>query len=317
MEQTLSAPHACPVCGATERAKLFRTRDRHYRIAGEWDVARCTGCGMVQLDPMPSTAELMGLYPTDFYAYADLSAKNRGLMARIKHALFPTMYVNDPVFARPGRVIDSGCGTGWSLIKFRDQGWECVGVEPSDSAAKFGREHFKLDVRTGTVLSERLPAGQFDYIRSNHSLEHDPDADATLAEFRRLIRDDGTLLIGVPNIDSLPARWFGKYWWYLGAPVHTYNFSTRHLTRMLEKHGFAVRSVRYAGNFGGLNGSLQIYLNRNRPDRVSTDGWLVNNMIAKVIGQLLAMPLNLLRQGDAIEIVAAPVTRTGAAGGAR
>jgi SAM-dependent methyltransferase len=298
--------HPCPICDGTLRESIFRTRDRHYKIAGEWTVARCTGCGMVQLDPMPNATELMALYPTDFYAFGDLSKKNIGWLAAVKRFLFPSFYVKDPAFARPGRVLDSGCGTGWSLLKFKKMGWNCIGLEPSTRAAQFGREHYQLDIRAGTVHSENLPSASFDYVRSNHSLEHDPDANKTVAEFRRIIKDDGKLLIGVPNIDSLPARWFGRYWWYLGAPVHTYNFSTKHLTLLLYKHGFDVASVRHTCNYGGLLGSIQIYLNRNQPEKLSTDGWLINSRPMQIFAQLFSNVFNLLRQGDSIEVVATP-----------
>ncbi|MBU6257348.1 MAG: class I SAM-dependent methyltransferase [Burkholderiales bacterium] len=303
----MNGPHPCPVCGGVGRRTIYVTRDRHYRIAGTWNVARCTDCGLVQLDPMPSAEQLIALYPSDFYAYHDLAARRPGWMRWLKERLFPSLIVVDPGFEHAGHVLDSGCGSGWSLLKFRDAGWQCIGVEPSGAAARFGREQYGLDIRTGTVLSEKLPAGQFDYIRSNHSLEHDPDCDATIAEFRRLIRADGRLLIGVPNIDSAAARWFGRYWWYLGAPVHTYNFSLHHLSALLAKHGFEVLSVRYAGNYGGILGSLQIWINRNRPQRVSTDGWLINSMTLRVLSQFISGALNMARQGDAIEVVARPI----------
>ena len=223
--------HPCPVCDDTRRETIFRTRDRHFKIPGEWTVARCTGCGLVQIDPMLGTEELMPLYPDDFYAFQDLAPAERGLKAKLRRRLFPSLYVGDPPIAKPGRVLDSGCGTGWGLLQFRERGWECIGVEPSGAAARFGREHYHLDIKAGTVNSEKFPDGHFNYIRANHSLEHDPDAGATIGEFRRILQKDGKLLIGVPNIDSLPARVFGRYWWYLGTPVHTYNFTPRHLTR--------------------------------------------------------------------------------------
>lgn len=298
--------HACPICGGYQRETIFKTRDRHYHIAGEWNVARCTECGMVQLDPMPKADALMKLYPKDFYAFQDMSMKQRGLVARIKAFLFPSLTVRDPKFAKPGRVLDSGCGTGWSLIPFREARWDCTGVEPSVDAAKFGRETYGLDIRAGTVHSEKFPDAHFDYIRSNHSLEHDPDANETITEFRRIIREDGKLLIGVPNIDSWPARWFGLYWWYLGAPTHTYNFTLDHLTHLLANHGFAVECVRYAGNYGGVLGSIQIYLNRNDPSLVATDGPLINSMLLRLVGQGVSAVINFFKQGDAIEVVATP-----------
>ena len=302
----MSTLHPCPICGDTNRQAIYRTRDRHYRISGDWTVARCSACGMVQLDPMPTAAELMALYPSDFYAFGDLSSKNTGLIAALKRFLFPSIYVKDPAFSKPGKILDSGCGTGWALLKFKNDGWECVGVEPSTAAARFGRENYQLDVRTGTVNSEKFPNALFDYVRSNHSLEHDPDAEKTIATFRRIIKDDGKLLVGVPNIDSLPARWFGRYWWYLGAPVHTYNFSIKHLTILLNNNNFDVVSVRHTCNYGGLIGSMQIYLNRNQPNKLSTDGWLINSRLMQVLAQIFSSLVNLFKQGDSIEVVAIP-----------
>lgn len=298
--------HSCPLCGGTGREPIYRTRDRHYKIPGEWVVARCTGCGLVQIDPMLRTEELMPLYPTDFYAYQDLVPASQSFKAKLARWLFPSLHVGDPPLAKPGRVLDSGCGTGWGLLQFRAKGWECVGVEPSTAAAKFGREHYQLDIKAGTVNTERFPDLHFDYIRANHSLEHDPDPGATLGEFHRILKQGGKLLIGVPNIESAPARLFGRYWWYLGAPVHTYNFSRRHLVRLLGKHGFEVESVRYCGNWGGLAGSLQIYLNRNRPEKVSLEGWFVNSRLCRLAAQLISAVFNLFHQGDAIEVVAHP-----------
>ena len=299
----MAATHTCPVCDDTRREPIYRTRDRHFKISGEWTVARCLRCGLVQIDPMLTVDELMPLYPSDFYAFQDQSKKEDGAIGKFKRILFPSLYVKDPVFSASGRILDSGCGTGWSLLRFKKLGWECVGVEPSEAAARFGRKYYGLDIRNGTVHTEKFPDKYFDYIRSNHSLEHDPEPGATLQQFRRILRKDGRVLIGVPNIDSAPAHWFGKYWWYLGAPVHTYSFSRKHLTALVERHGFVVESVRYTGNYGGLIGSLQIYLNRNRPELASSDGWVINSTICRVAGQAASACLNVLRRGDAIEVI--------------
>lgn len=298
--------HPCPVCGEAKREFVFVARDHHYGIPGEWNVARCTGCAMLQLDPMLSYDELLSLYPDNYYAFQENANKHGSLLERAKRFFFASLFVRDPEFRKPGRVLDSGCGTGWSLVSFKKKGWDCVGVEPNATAAKFGRSFYDVSIAVGTVLTERFPDRHFDYIRSNHSLEHDPDAGRTIAEFRRIISDDGKLLIGVPNIDSLPARWFGQYWWYLGVPVHTYQFSLHYLTTLLTEHNFTVETVRYAGNCGGLIGSLQIYLNRKNPSLISTDGFLMNTALVKVVGQLLSAILNAFKQGDAIEVVARP-----------
>ncbi len=299
----MSKLQKCPVCDDLRREQIYRTRDRHYRIPGEWNVARCVTCGLVQIAPMLTAEELLPLYPSDFYAFQNQRKNEENVNSRLKHILFPSLYVKDPEFPAPGCVLDSGCGTGWSLLKFRRLGWNCVGVEPNEVAARVGRECYGLDIKHGTVHTQAFPDESFDDIRSNHSLEHDPEPGATLHEFRRILKKNGRVLVGVPNIDSAPARWFGKYWWYLGAPVHTYNFSRRHLTKLAQRYGLVVESVRYTGNYGGIIGSLQIYLNRNDVELVSTDGWLINSMSCRVIGQAVSAFLNAIQHGDAIELI--------------
>jgi len=299
--------HSCPVCDETARSPLYLVPDRHYHIEGEWLVAKCAGCGLVQLDPMLSNDELGKLYPEDFYAFSDIAAKRNTSIGRLKGLLFRSLEVEDPSFSRSGRVLDSGCGSGWALREFKDKGWECRGVEPNEAAVRFGREQYGLNLDVGTVNSVNYPSGHFDYVRSNHSLEHDPDAGQTLKEFRRIIRPDGKLLIGVPNIAGAAARLFGPYWYYLGAPVHTYNFSLAHLERLLGRSGFKVESVRYCGNWGGVIGSLQVWLNRHDRNRTASEGFLVNSTVAKVVGQIVSGLLNRIGRGDCIEVVARPV----------
>lgn len=298
--------HPCPVCGGTLRKPLFVARDPHDGIKGEWTIARCTGCDLVQLDPMLTNEELSELYPSEYYSFQSNAEAPHRMLDRLKSYLYKWQEVVDPKFDRPGRVLDSGCGSGWALSSFNEAGWECYGVDPSASAIEVGRKQYGLELSVGTVSSVTYPDNHFDYVRANHSLEHDPNCADTLKEFRRVIKPDGKLLIGVPNIDSIPAKLYGRYWWSLCPPVHTYSFSRRHLTRMLETAGFEVERVRYCGNWGGVLGSLQIRLNASDPALTAKDGVLVNSMPLKALAQGVAVMLNLVGQGDWIEVVARP-----------
>jgi SAM-dependent methyltransferase len=305
-DRTKAGDHSCPVCGETARNAHFQTRDYHYHIPGEWTVAKCVGCSLVQLDPMMTDEELGSLYPDDFYAFSDIGAKRSTFVGWLKKLLFRSLEVEDPLFPAPGRILDSGSGSGWALAEFKQRGWECHGVEPSGAAAAFGRDHYGVDLRAGTVHTVKYPDAHFDYVRSNHSLEHDPRAGETIREFRRIIKPGGKLLIGVPNIGGIMPRLYGRYWYYLGAPVHTYNFNQQQLTRLLEKWGFEIERVRHCGNCGGVLGSLQIWLNRNDPRRASSDGVLMNSSLLKAGAQVVSAFFNAIGQGDCIEVTARP-----------
>jgi SAM-dependent methyltransferase len=202
-------------------------------------------------------------------------------------------------------MLDLGCGSGEFLAAWREKGWEVWGVEPSLKAAAVGREQYGLNIHGGSLLSAKLPAGHFDFIRSNHSFEHIPNPNEVMAELRRIIKPGGKLHIGVPNIDSLNGALFGKYWWYLGVPVHTFGYSVRTLAGMAEKHGFELERTQYNGDYSGVTGSLQILLNRNSGRR-SSEGALMGFLPAKLAGQWLAKGINALGRGDAIELTFHP-----------
>jgi SAM-dependent methyltransferase len=206
-------------------------------------------------------------------------------------------------------MLDIGCGAGQYLLEMQAQGWVVYGAELSRAAAEAGRRA-GLDIRGGELMQAGFGDAMFDFVRSNHSFEHIPNPEPVLAEIRRVLKPGGKLFIGVPNIEGAMARLFGRYWWYMGLPVHTYSYSPRNLSLLLERCGFRVERVRYYSDYGGTLGSLQIWLNRHRVPR-SSDGWVVRSLLLRLPGQYLARLLDFFRMGDCIEVIATP------AGGAR
>jgi ubiquinone/menaquinone biosynthesis C-methylase UbiE len=130
-----------------------------------------------------------------------------------------------------------------------------------------------------------------------------PNPVETLDEIYRVLKPGGKLFIGIPNIGSIPYRIFGRYWWYLGAPVHTYSYTVPTISSLIRRSGFAVDNIYYNANFTSLLGSLQIYANRNN-GKNSADGWLMKNPILIVAANILMRAICLIGQGDAIEVIA-------------
>jgi SAM-dependent methyltransferase len=249
---------------------------------------------------MLSDDELSALYPKDYYAYQDHFEPSRWKEA-IKTLLGCRIRSLDPKFPTPGRMLDLGCGSGWFMHSMRNRGWVTQGVEINASAAELGRKNYGLDIFAGTLRQANFPDGHFDYIRSNHSFEHIASPGDTLDEIHRVLRPDGKVMIGVPNVDSLNAKMYGRYWWHLCAPVHPLTYSVQTLSRLLKKHHFAVERVNYNSDYAGVAGSLQIWLNR-RNGRKSSEGAIIRNPFLKVAGHWIAKSTDLLRLGDVIEI---------------
>ncbi len=294
----------CPTCGGNRFEKAHTATDRHYGNPGSWNVDRCVGCDLLFLNPMPSERILATFYPADYYAaQTPPSGGSPSFRRRVMRYLYPP--IKDPVFERPGTMLDIGCGSGEVLQVFRSCGWRVAGAEPNPASCAEGRA-LGLDIRQGSVVDAGFPAGHFDYVRSNHSFEHIRNPSETLAEIHRIIKPTGQLMVSVPNAGSAVARHFGADWYYLGAPVHTFGYSPRSLRRLLARHGFRVERVRFNSNFRGTVGSLQIRRNA-RAGLASDEGNLAEGSAPRILGQLLAKGTDLFRVGDCIEITARPI----------
>ena len=293
----------CPVCHSTRLQHKLTGVDYHYQIAGEFSADECQNCDLVFLNPMPSARDLSALYPDDYYSYQPprlphpLKEAVKAVLGLRKRTLLPR-------FKRPGTMLDIGCGAGQYLLEMKARGWHVFGAELSQGAARAGRSA-GLDIRGGELMQAGFADAMFDFVRSNHSFEHIPNPGPVLSEIRRVLKPEGRLFIGVPNIDGAMARLFGRYWWYMGLPVHTYSYNPRNLTYLLEHNGFKVERVRYYSDYGGTLGSLQIFANRHRVPH-SSDGRIVRSKLLRLPGQYLARLLDLLRLGDCIEVIAVP-----------
>lgn len=86
------------------------------------------------------------------------------------------------------------------------------GVELDPEAVKYARDELGMEVRTGDLLDQSYEPASFDVVRMSHVLEHVPDPMAELKRIREILKDDGLLVIMLPNIGSALARHFGERW---------------------------------------------------------------------------------------------------------
>lgn len=151
-----------------------------------------------------------------------------------------------------GRFLDVGCATGHLLAAGREMGWDVYGVELSEVFSQYARETLGLkNVFMGELYEARFPDSFFDYIQMWHVLEHVPDAQGTLTEVKRILKNDCEIRVGVPNIDE---PWYKLYRVYsrlrgrvpgvFTSDQHTFKFTPHTFRRMLESVGFAIKDVR-------------------------------------------------------------------------
>lgn len=244
------AHDTCPLCGGRTFDRLFVARDRLLDRPGTFPVVRCGNCGLTQLHPLPTAAELAAHYPPSYFPLDQDPADEardvaRGLLARVTAWLKRSGHAS-------ARILDVGCGTGLFLSLAAAQGMPTRGIELSEDAVDYARQRHGLNVHHGTLETAELEDAAFDIITMWHVLEHVPDPLDALRRCERALAPEGLLLIGVPNIESLEARLFGKRWYSLDAPRHLYHFTPATMTASLAKSGLDVERIVHSGGTAGF-----------------------------------------------------------------
>lgn len=104
----------------------------------------------------------------------------------------------------PGDVLDAACGEGALSVRLRDAGFtvRCCDIDPGlMKAERF--ESKQVDLNTGQV---DYPDASFDYVVCMNGLHRLFYIGNALAEFNRLLRPGGRLLICIPNYVSIVRR---------------------------------------------------------------------------------------------------------------
>ncbi len=236
----------CPLCDSEELAAVFTGRD--HLVSGEqFRILHCARCQLRMTDPLPPQ-DLIGRY----YAsenYLGLTRKRAGTMNRAYHlarwitARWRAQIAAAAAAARPGRILDVGCGSGDLLALMHRRGWTVCGVEPllrARLAAQRTPGVEVLDVAEFLALHDR----RFDVVTLWHALEHVHDVDGYLAHIAGLLIEGGALVVACPNYVSFDAEYYGASWYAYDPPRHLWHYRPETMRRQLAKHGFAVRAMR-------------------------------------------------------------------------
>jgi SAM-dependent methyltransferase len=105
----------------------------------------------------------------------------------------------------PGRVLDAPCGDGALTRELAAHGWHTVAgdIEPVALGEADRVRFLRLD------LDETLPFADdsFDAVVSLEGIEHLLSPARCLAEFCRVLRPGGRLVLTAPNVNNVQSRW--------------------------------------------------------------------------------------------------------------
>lgn len=220
----------CPICKTDKYLAPFLTDITTWEHPGQFNLLKCGQCGLVLQSPRVPQSQIHKYYPKETYWGHDLKVKDR-------ESKFGPLYKE--IFNRysAGKILDIGSGVGLFMSKFRELGWE---VWETEISKKTG-----IKMLIGDFLDLNLPQKYFDVVTLSSVLEHLYTPRQTLLKIAKVIKDDGLLVISVPNINSLGRYFFGKKLYSLQPGRHLYHFTPQTLTLLLKKTGFRAEKIDY------------------------------------------------------------------------
>ena len=239
----------CAACGASALAAHLRvagdagpqglipTTDRYGSALS--DIVRCERCGHMQLERMPSDAELGEAYGEA--ASEDYVEEEAGQRETARRALA----LIERHTGGPGAIVDLGCWVGFLLAEARERGWRTLGVEPSGFASAYARERLGLDVVTGDLLTATLPEHEWDAVVLGDVIEHLPRPAEALDRIARLLKPGGVVYMALPDAGSRVAGLMGARWWSV-LPTHVQYFTRDSMAALLRRRGYEPLLVRTA-----------------------------------------------------------------------
>ncbi len=258
----------CQLCGLREKKQILVTV---HPSLGTLSYVSCQKCGIIFMDPRPSEEQMRAIYADSYYAYSDSGTTayqllkwrfillvasmhfgyshanespqvRNGFLPNIVKTLtspFRNKLPKIPPYIPGGRILDVGCGSGEYLELMANLGWNVLGTDISEAAVSAARVK-RLPVMIGNLSDLNLPDEHYDVITLWDVLEHLHTPIETLSKVWRLLKPEGLLMIGLPNIDSLQFRIFTDKWHGLHPPYHLSFFTLSTLRMALQNTGFQV-----------------------------------------------------------------------------
>lgn len=241
---------SCNLCGADNYRVIYEARYgdetqadlmEKFRASGDEtlidQVVQCKRCKLIYLNPRIRSDLIVKGYCDGSDPLFVSQAKGRELTFSRQLKEINRLRPNR------GKILDIGTAGGSFLYVAKKAGWDVYGVEPNKWMAKWGKEHYGIDIKPGDIFKNRFPSNYFDVVTLWDVLEHVPDPAKTLDEVNRILKKGGLLIVNYPDIGTWFARLLGRKWMFM-LSVHLYYFTPRTIRLMLNKHGFKVKKLK-------------------------------------------------------------------------
>jgi 2-polyprenyl-3-methyl-5-hydroxy-6-metoxy-1,4-benzoquinol methylase len=283
----------CPICNASSIASFIKTTAQMHSSKELFNFDQCANCQLVFLNPRVNLDNLKNYYTSYYLPYrgSDAWGKYSKLVegSQKKLDLKRVNRVKEMCSVSPkSLILDVGCGNP-SFLKACQQELNCktMGIDFSDEGWKGQSTMFKgLDLQVSEIKDLSLNLKP-DIITMWHYLEHDYTPLENLTYLKSIAKPSTTLIIEIPNLDSISRKKYNENWAGWHTPRHTSLFSPDNIKLLLDKSGWNVSQLL---TYGTLNPYLLFWMSEIEQKGIPWNKNMENEFWDFVIGMLKFMP---------------------------
>lgn len=230
----------CPACESANIAFVLKAKDE--TVSHEYfEVWQCNNCTLRFTQNVYGEKNIGKYYQSA--QYISHSNTSQGLINKLYHTVrsftlqSKKNLVEKSSGKNKGNLLDIGAGTGAFASTMKKAGWNVTALEPDATARANAKKDFDIELLSTENLFSLQP-NTFDVITLWHVLEHVHQLHKYLDTFYSLLKENGTLIIAVPNYTSYDAEHYSANWAAYDVPRHLYHFSPKSMNMLLNSHNF-------------------------------------------------------------------------------
>ena len=178
--------------------------------------------------------------------YFEKTAEDVGLILKERRPLWRRWVKIIHKYKEAGKLLDVGCGPGFFLA-YAERYYDAHGIDSSEYAIRKAKQRTKAKLSVGDATDLDYKNDYFDIVTCFDLLEHLPNPELALQEFYRVLKNEGILIIRVPNTSSLGARRKKEEWFGRRDKTHTSLLSSEEWLDLLKDNSFEIMEVFHDG----------------------------------------------------------------------
>lgn len=208
---------------------------KDYSVSGEeFQLIHNKTYGFLETSPQPEAKRLSDYYKTeDYISHTD---SKRNLFEKVYHlvrsiSLKKKLKLINSFQSLEKNLLDVGCGTGDFLQVAQQNNWNISGIEPNEQARQIANQKTNNSVFDSEQLV-KFKNHSFDVITLWHVLEHLPNLEQQVLTLKTLLKENGTLIVAVPNHKSNDAKHYKNFWAAYDVPRHLWHFNQDSISKL-------------------------------------------------------------------------------------